>query len=1299
MNRLSIILTALLLVIGGFDGFAQVYNGVTQRRCAPNTGDTVVLTLTNVPSPAGNGTIRFKTGGDLDLTTEFFELFSENGGLIGTSPSMSQCDSATISFTVPIDSLLDWGSDGTITFVADASSQVNSGVCSAGNCAQVELDYPFVTVPNDIRVSGLVSPVNFCSGQEDIRVTVSNSGTNQVTSAVVQWTFDGVPQTPFVFSGLLDTVGGSGSTSAQVLLGSKMFAPGIAYNLQVWSTLPNGVADANPKNDTLGIPALKAALAGTFTIGQGGTYPTIQAAADDIAANGVCGPVTFNILSGTYNEQIAIGSIPGASSTNTITFQSQVLDADSVTITFAATSTTSNYVVDFRNARYINFRHLSVRPTGNTFGVAFAYETGCSNIVIEDCDIRGTYGSSTSSNFSLFYANDVTAEELIIRNNYIGGGSYGTYLRGLSAASPIKRVSLENNTIECYYRGAYFFAVQRAEIIANVMYSNTYGSNYDFYQGINCLTCDGGLQFLNNRIDANTGNYGIYVSSSSNPTATPGLIANNFVHVGGTGTAYGIYVASTTSNIRVVHNSVSITSLSTTSGRALYWTSTTSGSEVKNNIFVNTGGGYSSYISSTSLTATDYNDLFSTGSTLAYYGSSGYANLSALQSGAKVELNSISINPGYTNSTDLYITPLLNGFGTSAGILTDIDGDPRDPNFPDMGADEVVPLPVDMSVAGLTAPVSGCDLTTQEQVVVLLQSLGNNVVTPGTVAQIAISLNGAAPVTENFTISKALNFRDTITYRSTNRFNLSSGGSYKFDIKVILPGDGFTDNDILTTTVVNNLAPALPIFDDFENWGPVSTTPSCQSAGATPLNGWSQAENDGGQWNVNFGATPSGGTGPVFDYLPGTISGKYLYVESDAPCNGVGTEIYLLSPCIDLTTMQNPGINFAYHLTGPTIGSLHIDVVRDALVIPSVWSVSGDQGNNWQTAAVRFNSYKGLGTVRIRIRAVIGGPTSDIAIDDLRLGELPSVDLGAPITDCGFVELAATVPGATYQWSTGATTPEIRLVNTGSSPNIGTYYVTVTNNGLYNVDSVRVTLNPGPNVDLGPDYQVACDADSLVLDAGNPGKKHQWENGLFQQVREIRSPGTYWVSVDDLNGCVKSDTVTVDFKETPVAAFNYYNITSISLIDFRATGGAGDTYLWLFGDGNGSTVQNPQHLYAAGGNYTVTLIVSNECGADTLTQSITVWPTGIENKDLFSDLQLFPNPATATAYLQLTIYTAADWHVEVVNLQGQVVYAHTLGYLQGAVTHTIPVNNLATGMYLVRVTSDAGELVRPLAVQ
>ena len=98
--------------------------------------------------------------------------------------------------------------------------------------------------------------------------------------------------------------------------------------------------------------ATEAQLNGTYTIG--GTspdYTTLSAAISDLNANGVSGPVIFNIRDGSYSGTSWMGSInniTGASSSNTITFRSQSGNKANVTI---SGNSSSNYIFRFNNAR------------------------------------------------------------------------------------------------------------------------------------------------------------------------------------------------------------------------------------------------------------------------------------------------------------------------------------------------------------------------------------------------------------------------------------------------------------------------------------------------------------------------------------------------------------------------------------------------------------------------------------------------------------------------------------------------------------------------------------------------------------------------------------------------------------------------------------------------------------------------------------------------------------------------------------------------------------------------------------
>ena len=83
----------------------------------------------------------------------------------------------------------------------------------------------------------------------------------------------------------------------------------------------------------------------------------------------------------------------------------------------------------------------------------------------------------------------------------------------------------------------------------------------------------------------------------------------------------------------------------------------------------------------------------------------------------------------------------------------------------------------------------------------------------------------------------------------------------------------------------------------------------------------------------------------------------------------------------------------------------------------------------------------------------------------------------------------------------------------------------------------------------------------------------------------------------------ESGTVTPD--QAPTAAFtSTQSGLSVTFSDSSTTPvGTITSWVWDFGDSNTSTVQNPVHVYDSGGQYTVTLSVTNSAG----TSTSTVW--------------------------------------------------------------------------------------------
>ena len=103
--------------------------------------------------------------------------------------------------------------------------------------------------------------------------------------------------------------------------------------------------------------------------------------------------------------------------------------------------------------------------------------------------------------------------------------------------------------------------------------------------------------------------------------------------------------------------------------------------------------------------------------------------------------------------------------------------------------------------------------------------------------------------------------------------------------------------------------------------------------------------------------------------------------------------------------------------------------------------------------------------------------------------------------------------------------------------------------------------------------------------------------------------GTYTISLNASNayGYSISNPATITVLEPPAAAFTADPAEGNAPLTVQFTDnstGNVTAWLWNFGDGNTSTVQNPTHTYATADTYTVTLNASNAYGFSVKTERL-----------------------------------------------------------------------------------------------
>lgn len=348
----------------------------------------------------------------------------------------------------------------------------------------------------------------------------------------------------------------------------------------------------------------------------------------------------------------------------------------------------------------------------------------------------------------------------------------------------------------------------------------------------------------------------------------------------------------------------------------------------------------------------------------------------------------------------------------------------------------------------------------------------------------------------------------------------------------------------------------------------------------------------------------------------------------------------------------------------------------------SVYSWSPTTGLSAPNSAVTMASP--AVTTTFVLTAGDGASCSDMDTIVVTVNPLPVVALGADTMLCGgTILLNAGNPGMNFLWSNSSSAQTLNVTSSGM------YNVSVTNTttGCTNADTIAVTINTPPSVNIGNDTAVCG---QFLLDAGNPGMTYLWSDNTSQQTLTATASGNYSVAVTDANGCTTTDNISITINPLPIVTFtSSIPVVCLSSAPFALTTGspAGGAY-----SGTGVTAGNFDPQVAGIGTFaiTYTFIDSLECTASA-TDSITVDACmGIHG---FSELvtPVFPNPSGGS----FQVNVAHTCKAELVNSLGQIVETKML--VQGS--NSMGNDRLAEGVYTLRLTGEQQKQVMRVVIQ
>lgn len=226
---------------------------------------------------------------------------------------------------------------------------------------------------------------------------------------------------------------------------------------------------------------------------------------------------------------------------------------------------------------------------------------------------------------------------------------------------------------------------------------------------------------------------------------------------------------------------------------------------------------------------------------------------------------------------------------------------------------------------------------------------------------------------------------------------------------------------------------------------------------------------------------------------------------------------------------------------------------------------------------------------------------------------------------------ANSTPGYTYSWQPSAglnnstlSQPYVLATNSGTTPLVVSYVLTTAFNGCTGKDTLTVTINPQPQLEITNPNAVCASIPvditlpSVTSGTSGGGVYSYWTNSTATTVltnpSAINTAGTYYIKATATGGCFDIQPVVVALNATPTAnAGNDISICTEDTVLIGVDSVPGNTYSWTPTTGiNNPSISKPSITLTNNGNAPQTLVyvvtaTANSC-SDSDTINITVNP-------------------------------------------------------------------------------------------
>lgn len=396
-------------------------------------------------------------------------------------------------------------------------------------------------------------------------------------------------------------------------------APDAAIGQTAFATLNDVVVDGssvevtNPATATVSVASGKS---GTYIVGNGGDYTTIQGAIDDMGALGMEGPVVLKVKAGNYTENVRIPYIKGMGAVNTLTIESESGLRD-VKINhevynkggYSDDQHEKAYgVVTLYEASHVTLRNLEICTSNTDYQAVVMVKDGSRHVTIDGCYLHAP--TTTGTNDVVLVGHTIINEEnknndyLTIRGCLLEGGKMGVSMGGTGYVALPKEMGgiIEGNTFKNNgTKSIYVMDELGAKIRNNTVIID---AEADTRISVGVLdiqlrdACDESTEITGNTFNLSPKTYGaaMYLRQMEGQTEAPVIVANNVVNLASLSASYGALEFSSTKvkNVYVANNTIRMTGAV---GGAAFWVASKldegyGNIQVVNNIIQNETSGY-----------------------------------------------------------------------------------------------------------------------------------------------------------------------------------------------------------------------------------------------------------------------------------------------------------------------------------------------------------------------------------------------------------------------------------------------------------------------------------------------------------------------------------------------------------------------------------------------------------------------------------------------------------------------------------------------------------------------------------